>query len=538
MKAQRAPSGKAFEAAFDIGMASFTFLGAKTFLNPVLGAVARLWSRVPLLSGTIRKRYLDLCRAKAELQQAISDSSITAEDFGQDRLANPHEYFGILPAFEIQKYKEVEDMLSAQERRHRQQKLKIWSGRPFPGMEQIIERLRSRQHLPHGIMLLGRSGVGKTHAVKCIASAAQCPLIQVNTAAIYDKYMGVAQERVTNFFRRAARTAVLENKPCILFFDEADSITGQRSVDATEELAHDKVQKDILNCLLVCMDGSDDFKNVVVFMASNMEKEYFDQTLQNRPGRIEDMITILPPDEDSCKAMIERRAQGSLIEGYLRRTPGFLDLMAKSAAEAQFTPDHIKIWLKKVKNNLLFPDSEVRVRLGLDERANLSVLPPVRLDELIGRWIPEHFNIVRERVKKPAEGMRSKGKQHDLEERLQQAYENGIEAGLRLAQRAPAAQSSSHVPHVTPAADPMAAGLFMEDQEDGQTVHRLHLGGTPRVAAMGGGYVSSVGCQSMRQAGWEQTGGCSSWALGFDGGRPALRGAPRNVNPDDPDGLT
>lgn len=139
----------------------------------------------------------------------------------------------------------------------------------------------------NGILLYGPSGCAKTTIVKCLAGEAKMTLISVSSAEIYSPYVGEAEKYIVKLFNQARM-----NSPTILFFDEIDTIVGNRSVSGGSNDAH----KRILSTLLTEIDGfgSNDKKTVLIIGATN-KPDMIDDALM-RPGRFDKLIHVPAPD--------------------------------------------------------------------------------------------------------------------------------------------------------------------------------------------------------------------------------------------------
>lgn len=140
---------------------------------------------------------------------------------------------------------------------------------------------------PSGILLYGPSGCAKTTIVKCLAGETKMTLISVSSAEIYSPYVGEAEKFIVKLFNQARM-----NAPAILFFDEIDTIIGNRSLSGGSNDAHVR----ILSTLLTEIDGfaCGDKKSVIVIGATN-KPQMIDDALM-RPGRFDKLIHIQAPD--------------------------------------------------------------------------------------------------------------------------------------------------------------------------------------------------------------------------------------------------
>ncbi len=137
---------------------------------------------------------------------------------------------------------------------------------------------------PRGILLYGPPGTGKTLIAKAVANEANANFIAIKGPEILSKWVGESEKAVRQIFRRAKLVA-----PSIVFFDEIDSIAPVRGSDTNQ------VTERIVAQLLSEMDGIADMKDVVVIATTN-RPDLVDPALL-RPGRLEKLIFVPPPDE-------------------------------------------------------------------------------------------------------------------------------------------------------------------------------------------------------------------------------------------------
>nr|XP_050857822.1 uncharacterized protein LOC127067205 [Vespula vulgaris]XP_050857823.1 uncharacterized protein LOC127067205 [Vespula vulgaris]XP_050857824.1 uncharacterized protein LOC127067205 [Vespula vulgaris]XP_050857826.1 uncharacterized protein LOC127067205 [Vespula vulgaris]XP_050857827.1 uncharacterized protein LOC127067205 [Vespula vulgaris]XP_050857828.1 uncharacterized protein LOC127067205 [Vespula vulgaris]XP_050857829.1 uncharacterized protein LOC127067205 [Vespula vulgaris]XP_050857830.1 unc len=138
--------------------------------------------------------------------------------------------------------------------------------------------------LQSGVLLYGMPGTGKTLLGKAIASECGVNLISVKGPELLSKYIGVSEESVRNIFERAHRA-----KPCVLFFDEFDSLAPRRGHDSTG------VTDRVVNQLLTQLDGIEDREGVAV-VAATSRPDLLDPALL-RPGRLDKSLYCPLPNE-------------------------------------------------------------------------------------------------------------------------------------------------------------------------------------------------------------------------------------------------
>ncbi|XP_059632723.1 cell division cycle protein 48 homolog [Cornus florida] len=140
-----------------------------------------------------------------------------------------------------------------------------------------------------GVLFYGPPGCGKTLLAKAIANECQANFISVKGPELLTMWFGESEANVREIFDKARQSA-----PCVLFFDELDSIATQRGNSRGDGGgAADRV----LNQLLTEMDGMNAKKTVFIIGATN-RPDIIDSALL-RPGRLDQLIYIPLPDEAS-----------------------------------------------------------------------------------------------------------------------------------------------------------------------------------------------------------------------------------------------
>ncbi len=138
---------------------------------------------------------------------------------------------------------------------------------------------------PRGLLLYGPPGTGKTLLAKAIATESQANFISIKGPEVLSKWVGESEKAIREIFRKARETA-----PCIIFFDELDSIAPRRGIHGDSG-----VTDRIVNQLLTEMDGMQTLKEVVIIGATN-RPDLLDSALL-RPGRFDRVLYVPPPDE-------------------------------------------------------------------------------------------------------------------------------------------------------------------------------------------------------------------------------------------------
>merc|ERR1712146_588056 len=153
-----------------------------------------------------------------------------------------------------------------------------------------------------GVLFYGPPGCGKTLLAKAIANECQANFISIKGPELLTMWFGESESNVRDIFDKARAAA-----PCVLFFDELDSIAKQRGGSAGDGGgAADRV----INQLLTEMDGMNSKKNVFIIGATN-RPDIIDSAVM-RPGRLDQLIYIPLPDQPSLV---------SILRANLRKSP-------------------------------------------------------------------------------------------------------------------------------------------------------------------------------------------------------------------------
>lgn len=152
-----------------------------------------------------------------------------------------------------------------------------------------------------GVLFYGPPGCGKTLMAKAVASECSANFVSIKGPELLTMWFGESEANVREIFDKARSAA-----PCVLFFDELDSIGTARGSGGDSGGAGDRV----MNQLLTEIDGVGVKKNVFFIGATN-RPELLDEALL-RPGRLDQLIYIPLPDLP---------ARQGILEATLRKSP-------------------------------------------------------------------------------------------------------------------------------------------------------------------------------------------------------------------------
>lgn len=186
-----------------------------------------------------------------------------------------------------------------------------------------------------GILLYGPPGTGKTLIAKATANGSGTNFISVNGPEVASKWLGESERAIRQLFKRAKQMA-----PCIIFFDEIDSIAPIRGEDGG-------AWERVVAQLLTSMDGVEGLKNVTVMAATN-RPDMIDPALL-RPGRFDRMVLVGRPDADARLSILKVHTRGmplrdvdlgsiaSMTDGYVGAD---LEALCREAGLNAYREDH------------------------------------------------------------------------------------------------------------------------------------------------------------------------------------------------------
>ena len=162
-------------------------------------------------------------------------------------------------------------------------------------------------HRQAGVLLYGPPGVGKTLLAKAVATECQLSFLSVKGPELLDQYVGQSEQNVVQVFNRAK-----EAQPCIVFFDEVDSLAPARGGAGDGGGVMDRVVAALLTQLDLLEGGQ------VTVMAATNRPDLLDPALL-RPGRFDRLVYIGPTrDPDQQLSVLQALTRGVALAGDCR----------------------------------------------------------------------------------------------------------------------------------------------------------------------------------------------------------------------------
>ena len=158
-----------------------------------------------------------------------------------------------------------------------------------------------KHNIPKGILLHGPSGTGKTLLAKAVATESEANFISVKGPELLSKWVGESEKGIREIFRKARQAS-----PCVVFFDEIDSIAPIRGMEGV----HASTER-MMSQLLTEMDGIQEMQGVVIIAATN-RVDMIDTALL-RPGRFDKIVLVSNPDRNTRERILEIHIKGKPV---------------------------------------------------------------------------------------------------------------------------------------------------------------------------------------------------------------------------------
>jgi len=184
------------------------------------------------------------------------------------------------------------------------------------GLESIKEKLKETVEWPFkyeevfrkantkpakGVLLYGQPGTGKTLLAKALANESEVNFISISGPSLISKFIGESERGVREVFKKAKQAS-----PCILFFDEIDSLVPKRGTGGDTS----RVTERVISQFLTELDGIEELKGVVAVAATN-RIDIIDPAIL-RSGRF-DFVLELP--------LADQKAREEIFAIHLKEKP-------------------------------------------------------------------------------------------------------------------------------------------------------------------------------------------------------------------------
>jgi ATPase family associated with various cellular activities (AAA) len=168
---------------------------------------------------------------------------------------------------------------------------------------------------PHGVIILGVQGCGKSLCARAVAGEWKLPLVKFDTSAVYDKYIGETEKRIRKVFQVAEGLA-----PCVLWIDELEKVFAGSGPDSAS--ADAGVSSRLLASFLSWMQD----RKSPVFVAATCNNVTVLPPELIRKGRFDELFFVDLPNQ------AERRQIFSIQLARRKRNPADFDLEKVAAA--------------------------------------------------------------------------------------------------------------------------------------------------------------------------------------------------------------
>ncbi len=169
--------------------------------------------------------------------------------------------------------------------------LKHWLGQRRGAWEESARQFGLES--PHGVIILGVQGCGKSLCARAVAGEWQLPLVKFDTSAVYDKFIGETEKRIRKVFQVAEGLA-----PCVLWIDELEKVFAGSGPDSAS--ADAGVSSRLLASFLSWMQD----RKAPVFVAATCNNVTVLPPELIRKGRFDELFFVDLPNQSERKQIL------------------------------------------------------------------------------------------------------------------------------------------------------------------------------------------------------------------------------------------
>ena len=218
---------------------------------------------------------------------------------------------------------------------------------------------------PHGVIILGVQGCGKSLCARAVAGEWKLPLVKFDTSAVYDKYIGETEKRIRKVFQVAEGLA-----PCVLWIDELEKVFAGSGPDSAS--ADAGVSSRLLASFLSWMQD----RKAPVFVAATCNNVTVLPPELIRKGRFDELFFVDLPNQ------VERKQIFSIQLAKRKRNPAEFDLEKVATAANGYSGAEIDAAVQGALYAAYSEKKQVTTQSLIDALAQTVPLSTTRAEEI------------------------------------------------------------------------------------------------------------------------------------------------------------